>query len=110
MLANLTFYLPHDKSQNTIKKQLHLLHHHYSRKPRLTLASFTSRSFPMKFFRFNMETALRASHWVDISTKANPLGWPVCLSFTILTDITSPASEKRALSSGSLVCKGRLAI
>ena len=27
-----------------------------------------------------METALRASHCVDISTKAIPLGWPVCLS------------------------------
>ncbi len=78
-------------------------------KPRMVLASFTSRSFPMKFLRFSMEMALRASHWVDISTKANPLGWPVCLSFTILTDTTSPALEKRALTSDSLVSEGRFA-
>ena len=38
----------------------------FPREPRSSRASLTNKSFPMKSFRFSMETALRASHWVDI--------------------------------------------
>ena len=88
-----------------------LLHfaHSFPRKPRWTVASLTSKLLPMKSLLFSMETALRASHWVDISTKANPLRWPVCLSLTMLTDMTSPAREKRVFSSGSVASTERLA-
>jgi len=58
----------------------------------------------MKSWRFSMETALRPSHCINISTNAMPPGGPVCQYWSILTEMMSPALEKGALSSalGSL--------
>jgi hypothetical protein len=82
----------------TVAKFLWSVYGCLPRKPRLKIASFTDKLFPMKPGRFDMETALRAPRGVDVSMKATLPGWPVCLSSKILEEMTTPAFQKRVLS------------
>ena len=70
-------------------------------------ASLTFIARPFISAPLSCEIAVSASRWSVISTNANPRGWPVSRSVTMLTRSTFPYCAKAACSSSWVVWKLR---
>lgn len=74
----------------------------------LGLASLTSIERPFNSFPLSSSMAFCASVWSGISTKPNPLGTLLNLSFTMTTSSTLPNAWKVSRKSSSLTSRDKL--